>query len=132
MQLTFEKNGISNSVSLTPLLKLEEILNQIDPFSFPYVVLTNENKDYIQCAGSKNAMAIEARFYNNGTFKHFVLGRELMSKVWDRIECKVGPIDVLSHEVMDLNNAIILFKSFFLTGSIPQNYNKRNITRQFV
>jgi len=132
MRLTFEENGVSDNQMLTSLEILEETLNRIDPFSFPYVVLTNENEDYIQCAGSREEMAIEARFYNNGTFKHFVLGRELMSKVWAKIECKVGPIDVLSHEVMDLNDAIILFKSFFLSGDIPQNYNKRNITKQFL
>lgn len=77
-------------------------------------------------------MAVEARFYYDDKFKHFVIGDKGVTKVWNEIHCKVGPIRVLGHEVLMLKDAVSLFNYFYLNGDIDPHYNKRNVTRQFI
>jgi len=131
MKLTFEDRGNLREINVQSEETSDKYLNLLDPVNFPFVILTNENDDYIQCAGGKTSLTVEIRVHNNGSFKHFRVGSKNESKIWSKIECKVGPIMVLLHEDLELQNAIELFHLFYRKKDILESYNLRNITRQF-
>jgi len=132
MKLTFESGSRQLAMENVDEQKINDILEKISPEVFPYVILEKPNGDYIQATGSADRLAVEARFYYEKKFKHFVMGNMEVSKVWNEIHSKVGPIRVLGHEVLKLKDAVSLFCYFYLNGDIDPYYNKRNITKQFI
>ncbi len=114
---------------------IESSLNKLDPINKAYFILTNEFSSYIQCAGSKEKLTIEFRKFDNSTFKHYVIGKRKSENIsaitWDKIECKIGPIFIHDNEVLNIENAIEIFNTFYNQKDIPLSYNQRNITKQF-
>jgi hypothetical protein len=131
MKLKYENNNVIHSIDLVGKTDIEKVLNDLDPVIQPYVILEDENDDFIQCAGSKNNLVVEIRLHNGNSFKHYILGKKEENKVWHTINCKVGPIRVLGHEDLTLKHAIELFNNFYFLKDIIPTYNKRNITKQF-
>ena len=131
MKLTFEDRGNLREINVQSEETLDKHLNLLDPVDFPFIILTNKKGDYIQCAGSKLSLTVEIRIFDDVSFKHYRIGSQHQSKIWSKIECKVGPIMVLLHEELTLQNAIELFHRFYKEEDIFENYNMRNITRQF-
>lgn len=129
MNLTFEKNGVQFQTESPTSQDLEKVIADINALT--YAILENKNGDYIQCTGSDNGLVIEARFYDQHAFKHFVLGNRKMSKIWHTVHTKVGPIRILAHEKMNIDNAKELFSYYYFNASVFQAYNKRDITKQF-
>lgn len=128
MKLTFEANGHQSQLESPQLLDVEAVVNNLNS---SYVILENENGDYIQCAGTSEGLVVEVRFYYQDSFKHFILGTKDQSKVWHTIHGNIGPIRVLGHEKLKVSDARELFKYFYSSSDVLPSYNKRNITKQF-
>lgn len=77
-------------------------------------------------------MTLEYRQITGATFKHYVLGRPPVSEVAEYIECNVGPIKVYQHEVLTLDDALEVFKTFFESLRISQGYLLRDTTAMFL
>lgn len=131
MKLIYDNNGNEYTISTVTEKNIESVLRALDPDIQSYVIVESQNRDYIQCAGSIENLVVEVRLYTENSFKHFILGLKDKSKVWHTINCRVGPIRVLGHEDMNIENALEAFEHFYLTGNIKPEYNKRNVTRQF-
>ena len=112
-----------------------KILENLNHVKGGFVNLENLNGDYIQCAGHESALTIEYRINLRPGFKHFVIGKgENKSPLkvnWRILNTKVGEIMVHEEEVLKLEDAKIVFKEFFENNRIPENLNKRNITKMF-
>ncbi len=135
--MTFtEDNSINSIETQNPdWERIEYSLKLIDPLRKAFYVLTNDTGSYIQCAGSKERLTIEIREYENKKdFKHFVIGKDEdispLKTVWTQIECRVGPIRIHDSEVLNINDAIVVFQAFFKKEKLPMIYKKRNVTRQ--
>lgn len=115
--------------------KIEKSLRSLNGTSKSFFILESESGDYIQCAGQPEKLALEYRIFDSGKFKHFVLAkRELKNSsqiIWTTIECKVGPIRIHENEVMNIEDAIMIFKSFYESFSVPTEITKRNVTKYF-
>ncbi|MFT3682284.1 MAG: hypothetical protein QM791_18570 [Ferruginibacter sp.] len=110
---------------------LQEIIPNLHPVHLPFIILEAPERHYMQCAGDINQLTVEARFYTADTsFKHFVIGTNGHSKVWHQINCAVGPINVLGHEVLNCNHALELFSYFLLQKKVKENYSQRNVTKR--
>jgi len=131
MKLQYEDSGIIKESEISTFEEVKDSLNKIEPHAYPYLILVKENGDYIQCTGDKNKLTIEVRFFSTNSFKHFVMGKKEQNKIWATIASKTGPIRVLLHEVLNINDAVILFNEFYDNGVISNNFNKRNITKYF-
>ncbi len=129
MKMRFEKNGTEFSTDSPTLTAIDGAVD--DLHSLTFMIIENERGDYIQCTGDHQTIIIEARFYSNGSFKHFVIGHHAMSKTWHYIQTKVGLITVLGHEKMSIDDVRDLFKHFCSQSEILPSYNKRNITKRF-
>ena len=131
MKLTFEEEGQEKTIEIDFVENIENFLNKLDPDKSPYMILEGKNGDYIQCAGSKERLTVEVRFYTDVSFKHYRVGKNYNSSVWYKIICKVGPIRVLENEVLVQEELLDLFKYFYTDNDIIPTYSKRNITKNF-
>jgi hypothetical protein len=131
MRLVFEDNGIEQTIETVTERDIEEVLKKLDGTKFPYAILESDNGNFIQCAGGKDSLVVEVRLFFGDSFKHFVVGRKNISKVWHTVYCKIGPIRVLGHEELNLECALEIFKDFCANNNVMIEYNMRNITKQF-
>lgn len=132
MRISFESDGNVNSQDSVKEIDIINMIEKLHPLNHPYLVLEDSNKDYIQCMAGDNGFVVEFRVYaENEVFKHFVVGRTDLSKTWYIISGKVGPVNVLGHEVLQVEDVKKLFTFFLLNNDIPSTYNRRNITKMF-
>lgn len=132
MRLRFDQSNGEKILNLASASQIDDILKELNSTTNSYVILESEY-DYVQCAGNINSLTIEARIHKqDSSFKHYTLGNKDMSKIWHTIECKVGPIRVLAHENLDIEDAKIVFNYFYMNNKICPDYNKRNVTKYYL
>ena len=129
MQLTTHNTKLENPT--WDVIKTE--LDKLDGINNMFLILENENGDYVQCAGSPNSLTVEYRINSNPNFKHFVIGKggekSPLKVNWKVILTNSGQIMVHEEEVLNLADAEIIFREFFTKELIPIEYNKRNVTK---
>lgn len=123
-------NGVSIEIDIDDST-INEIMDCIEKGEIPFVRLENGKGDYMQCAGKGNMFTVELRVVDINSFKHFVIGTSLQSKVWQMIYCSVGPIRVLEHEVLSKSDAKGLLTSFYKEVGIPSGFIKRNVSKLY-
>jgi len=88
---------------------------------------------YIQCAGSAEKMTIEYREKVYSGFHHFVIGRKQLVKTKRKLKYSGGEIDVMSNEILNYEDALVLFKAFFEQSDIRSlKYSIRETTEMFI
>lgn len=114
---------------------IEKELHSLDGKNNGFITLANRNEDFVQVAGNQNHLTIEYRNNLENGFKHYVLGlggnKSPLKVTWISLETTIGNIRIHKEEVMNIDDAVAVFKEFFLNGSLPDRYNKRNITKLF-
>lgn len=110
-------------------------LLKIDPVNKAYFILENETKSYVQCTGSINELTIEFREVTDKSFQHFAIGKEKKGSIsnvnWAQVNSKVGPVNVHENEVLNIDDAVLIFKTFYSEGDIPKIYSRRDTTKAF-
>jgi hypothetical protein len=131
MKATYYILDAPHDVDVTTLADIERLLAALDSNN-AILILENQNLDYIQCMAGDKGYVAEVRFQlGDGKFKHFRIGYKEMSKTWEDVNGKAGPIRVLGHEILKRHDVEKLFKYFFEKSEIESGYNKRNITKIF-
>jgi len=132
MKISFESDGKANIQDSVKEIDIINMIEKLNPLNHPYLILEGSNNDYIQCMAGDKGFVVELRVYaENKSFKHFVVGSKDLSKTWHIINGKVGPVNVLGHEILQVEDVKKVFTSFFLKNDIPSIYNKRNVTKMF-
>lgn len=91
------------------------------------------SENYLQCAGSAEALTIELRTVDDaGTAHQYVLGRPLGTR--DESPTEVISWDsgrhstrVFSNEVFGTDEAADIFYAYFLTDTVPDTYERRDL-----
>jgi hypothetical protein len=132
MKATHYKLTIPQDVEVTTPADIERLVAALDQSNNAILILENQNSDYIQCMAGDKGYVAEARFQlGDGKFKHFRIGYQETSKVWDEVNGMAGPIRLLGHEILKRHDVEKIFKFFFEKSEIESGYNKRNITKIF-
>lgn len=132
MKLFFKNNDKANSLELATETDIIYMIEQLHVLQFPYLILEDIGRNYIQCMAGDQGFVVEIRLYNeDGTFKHFVVGTKSVSKIWCTVSGEVGPVHVLGHEVLQIADVKNLFVSFFMKSDMEHSYIKRNVTKMF-
>lgn len=98
-----------------------------------YTVFTLCNGSYIQCAGGKKQLVVEARVISeNGSFNHYRFGLGNSSGKPQTIECNCGPITVDESEALTMRDARLIIRHFVENkGELLGKYNTTDITKMF-
>ncbi|ALN18604.1 hypothetical protein [Ectopseudomonas mendocina] len=98
-----------------------------------YTVFSLKNGSYIQCAGGKKSLVVEARIFNeSGSFKHYRFGNTEKSGAHAIIECNCGPITVDKSQVLTMRDARLIIKQFVESnGMALGEYHASDITSMF-
>lgn len=115
--------------------QVETALSQLDAPSRPFLILTDDiTGSYMQCAGNRARLTVELRRQVGESFKHFVVKRIADPEppiVWTEIQV-LGAIHLHVSEVLQFDDAVVLFKSFFQRSDLPPAYRTRNVTKMFL
>ncbi len=85
-------------------------------------------EEYLQCAGSAEAMTVELRVVDDRGHEHYVVGREPLSGEcdvvirYDEFSVRVHPSEVFTAE-----QAAPLFDQYLRTTTIPDGYHLRRL-----
>jgi hypothetical protein len=126
MRLTWDRG---HSIASPPLRSVLAALERLEPQRCTFVTLTLPGGDYVQTAGSRERLTVERRSYDGDSFRHVVfgLGPERPGE-GELIDCAVGPIVVLAHEVLALSDAVAIFTAAYRGLPAPKRYTERDIT----
>ncbi len=130
-ELTLDREGHS-PICPASFAEIQAALDQIDPNTQSFVILSQSDGSYLQTAGSRLRLTLEYRqVIADSAFKHYVLGHQPISEKIEHIQCHVGPIQVRKHEVLTLRDAVDVFRSYFESRTIPRDYLLRDVTAMF-
>ncbi|NOQ72535.1 MAG: hypothetical protein GQ574_11065 [Crocinitomix sp.] len=140
MNLTIGNSKEVREEKLPNLEGLKKCLNGLKENKVDcYLIIDNKENDYLQCAGANDKFTVELRTPKNDTFGHWRLGQLKQSKVWEEIDCHVGPISVLQHEVFSFETICSILTFYFEKSKMMEEteeglrkmYIFRNITKMF-
>ena len=135
MKLTEDNHSASLETKVVDWNSIEDALRSLDSYKKAYIVLTNIDGSYLQCAGGIDRLTIELQEINESGFKHFIIGKgddkSALKTTWVQIDCRVGPIRVHDNEVLNLKDGMLIFRSFFQGDELPGGYKRRNVTKNF-
>lgn len=111
---------------------IEGALRLIHPRGPSFFILSDRGGSYVQAAGARLKLTVEWRKQSAAGFAHYVLGRkESSSRAQEVIGGTAGPITVFLHEVLDVEEAVSIFRGFFLKGRPPEAFALRDDTARF-
>lgn len=118
-----------SDIPLPPTYTFPQAFNYLNSQNNSFYILEHENGDYIQCGGCKKACCVELRRYEkDGTYKHYIIGRDIGTDSPAVIEMSGGAVNVRERDVLSHWEAIDLFKSFFAGEPLPSGYSLRELT----
>ena len=120
-----------SDIPLPPEYKFPQAFNYLNPESNSFYILENE-KGYIQCAGTKEKCTIEMReFGDGGDFKHYVFYDPNGSEEKAHIPMSDGEIERKKKHCFGFLTAAKLFSCYFESKEWPVGIKREDITYQF-
>ena len=110
---------------------IERALEHITPRRPSVFILTRPDGSFVQTAGSKIRLTVEARYMRPEGFRHLIVGVEEEDKEMTHVAYSCGTLIVQKSELLKLRDAQIIFKAFLRTGQIPMPYVVRDVTSAY-
>jgi len=108
-----------------------KLLGCLAPERRPAAVFTRSDGSYVQCAGSKTRLTVEARRLLPDGFQHLVFGRGPKTGTQETVECGVGPIECDSSQVLTMRDARLIIRTFLEQGVLDSRYAAEDVTQRF-
>jgi len=95
-----------------------------------FSIFTVGNGSFVQCAGGKTRLTIEARIIGeNDTFQHYRFGKGPLTGQQAEIECNCGPILVDRSQVLKMRDARLIIRHFVETsGGLLPGYEAQEVS----
>jgi len=107
------------------------LLRYLNPAGPSSASFTLDDGSYIQCAGSKTRLTIEARLIRASGFHHVVFGRGPLIGTTELISCSVGPISVDASQILQMRDARKLIRHFVEHRQFLDSYATTDVTIRF-
>ena len=108
------------------------VLERIEAGHRSFVVLVLDDQNFVQTLGNRDALVVEWRTKSEDMMSHYVLGRKGSGKT--ELQCVAGSAGnsevVFAREVLDLTDALIIFRAFHEHQTVPDAYHLRDITKR--
>ena len=107
-------------------------LERIEAGHRSFVVLALDDQNFVQTLGNRDALVVEWSTTSKGMMSHYVLGRKGSGN--SELNCIAGSAGnsevVLAREVLDLTDALLVFRAFHEHQTVPDAYHLRDITKR--
>lgn len=97
-----------------------------------FVVLALDEQNFVQTLGNRDALVVEWRTTSEDVMSHYVLGRKGSVKTEPQsVSGSAGNSEVvLAREVLDLTDALVVFRAFYEHQTVPDAYHLRDISKR--
>jgi len=110
-----------------------KLLSYFDTERRPFAIFTLPDNSYVQCLGAKTRLTVEAReYHSNGSFTHWVFGRNAPIGVQEQIKVSTGITTVDTTQLLAMRDARSIIRQFLETRTFPANYYRHDITSRFI
>jgi hypothetical protein len=116
---------------LTSWLDANHLLGYLNPNGPSSISFTLEDGSYIQCAGAKTRLTVEARLISPRGDLHVVFGKGARTGIKEIIACSVGPITVDSSQILQMRDARKLIRHFVERQLLLDSYVAEDISARF-
>jgi hypothetical protein len=115
---------------------IADALSNISSNRDPFVILSS-GEDFVQALGGKNSLMIEWRVWRSSKdFSQFVIGRGALANNLSIVAITGSQLPddsvchepAFMHEVLTLSDALLIFRSFHETLTVPKEYSLREIS----
>ena len=114
-------------IPLPPEVSFEQAFARLDPATNSFYLLELDQETYMQCGGSQSACAVEVRKADaDGVYRSYVIGKEPSEKTPFQVKMSNGGVWVQRGEVLTVDDAALLFESFFAGQPLPLTYMLRD------
>ena len=107
-------------------------LERIEAGHRSFVILALDHQNFVQTLGNRDALVVEWRTTSEDMMSHYVLGRK--GSCQTELQCIAGSCGnsevVFAREVLDLTDALIIFRAFYEHQKVPDAYHLRDITKR--
>jgi hypothetical protein len=107
-------------------------LERIEAGHRSFVILAVDPQNFVQTLGNRDALVVEWSTTSEGLMSHYVLGRKGSGQT--KLQCIPGSSGdtevVLAREVLDLTDALIIFRAFYEQQKVPDAYHLRDISKR--
>ncbi|MDG5816843.1 hypothetical protein QA601_17230 [Chitinispirillales bacterium ANBcel5] len=109
------------------------LLDTLHPKSRCFFSLTEiHTGSYVQVAGARLRLTVEARQYAQNGFRHYVMGDYPRKEDSAYINCRVGPIYVLQSQMLVLDDARRIFVQFLNNAKLIEGFDLQDVTSRFL
>jgi len=129
-ELTLEQEGTAPVYNPT-WQQVESALLAIDPETRSFFVLVGEN-GYVQTAGAASRLTVEYRAVGPDSYSHYRLGREPLTENLVALSYSGGDIQVRASEILDIEDCLSIFRTYFEHGKVPDEYHLRQLDETYL
>ena len=113
--------------------EVENALAQVHPRERSFFSLSAEDGSYVQTAGARLRLIVEHRRIVDEGFEHYVIGKSSEGQEKHSVvNYSGGGIQLFRNEVLTIKDATAIFRTFFHLQSLPEQYQRREITNTFL
>jgi len=108
-----------------------KLLAYLSTDGMSFACFQKEDGSYVQCAGSKKRLTVEARVFDgDGSFRHLVFGKGELKKEEEKIETTDYHVLVDSSQVLQMRHARLIMKPWLEGGSFPSDFEVSDVTEK--
>ncbi|MFW6254033.1 MAG: hypothetical protein ACOC41_03795 [Chitinivibrionales bacterium] len=132
MKFLFEGDNIS-AISAPRASQVISLLDTLHPKHRAFFSLTELYTGcYVQVAGARLRLTVEARKFQSKNFRHYVFGVFPRDERGAYINCRVGPITIYKSQMLVLNDAKKIFLHFLRSGELVDGFDLQDVTARFI
>lgn len=105
------------------------LLSYLNTKGRSFVCFQKEDGSYVQCAGSKRRLTVEARIYNEDkSFKHLVFGKGQLKNEKEKVDTTDYHVLVDSSQVLQMRHARLIMKPWLEGEEFPSEFEVTDMT----
>ena len=121
---------------LSPILnpaeeQLEEGLLQLQLRGPTFAILSREDDSYVQVGGVTPDQTVEARLYEDESYRHYIAGRSFPSGPTSHIPMNNGGVHVYANEVLEHSEVFDIMRRFLRDQELHPDYQWRDVSHVY-
>lgn len=109
-----------------------KLLSYLNTNGRSYAIFSKPDGSYVQCAGSKTRLTVEARLFKSPReYRHYVFGNGPLQNSDDSVMTTEYKVTVDKSQVLQLRDARLIMKTWLESGDFPTRYTLTDVTTRF-